>query len=142
MTVNLFKRVPLSVLSQGLVKKLLFAVERVESRTPKHLHFSVAVVSNSEIKKWNTTYRHKEYATDVLSFRYSSTEAEIIISAQKVRSQAKEYGNTQREEAAFLIVHGILHALGWDHERSAKEARAMREREIKILSLCKLACAR
>lgn len=142
MTVELLKRVPLSVLSKGLVTQLLRAVERVESRTPKRLHFSVAVVSNAEIKKWNATYRHKDYATDVLSFRYSAQEAEVIISAQKVRAQAKEYGNTQREEAAFLVVHGILHTLGWDHERSEKEARLMRAREIKILSLCKLDCAR
>lgn len=141
MTVELIKRVDLPVLSLRRVNDLLRAVERIE-RTPKRLHISVAIVSNAEIRKWNREYRHKDYATDVLSFRYTQAEAEIIISAQKVRSQAKEYGNTQTEEAAFLFVHGVLHVLGWDHERSEREAIAMRKREIQILQLCGLNCAR
>lgn len=141
MTAELIKRVPLNVFGDTLMHKLLRATERVE-RCPKNLHTSVAIVSNAEIRKWNALYRHKDYATDVLSFRYSKTEAEIIISAQKVRSQAMEYGNSQTEEAAFLFVHGLLHNLGWDHERSEKEARQMREREVKILRLCGLNCAR
>ncbi|MCW1929995.1 MAG: rRNA maturation RNase YbeY [Candidatus Kerfeldbacteria bacterium] len=141
MTAELIKRVHLSVFDETLMRKLLRATERIE-RCPKKLHTSVAIVSNTEIRKWNALYRRKNYATDVLSFRYSATEAEIIISAQKVRAQAKEYGNTQTEEAAFLFVHGVLHNLGWDHERSEKEARQMREKEVKILNLCGLHCAR
>lgn len=141
MTAELQKHVPLGVFSATLMNRLLRAVEKVE-RTPKSLHISVAIISNPAIKKWNALYRGKNYATDVLSFRYTKSSAEIVISAQKVRSQAKEYGNSQTEEAAFLFVHGVLHVLGWDHERSEKEAIEMRKREIKILRLCDLNCAR
>jgi probable rRNA maturation factor len=78
----------------------------------------------------------------VLSFRYDDDTAEIILSAQKIRAQAKEYGHTQKMEAAFLLVHGLLHTLGWDHERSAKEAKEMRDLEVTILRRCGIECAR
>jgi probable rRNA maturation factor len=66
----------------------------------------------------------------------------VILSAQKIRAQAKEYGHSQKMEAGFLLVHGLLHTLGWDHERTAKEAKGMRALEEKIVQRCGIDCAR
>lgn len=141
MSVELVKQVPLEPLNQELVDALWAATRTVEEM-PEDLVTSVVVSTDEELRRVNKEYRDKDKPTDVLSFRYDDTTAEILLSADRVRAQAIEYGVTQEEEAAFLVVHGFLHNAGWDHERSEQEAKEMRAREEKILSLCNLHCAR
>jgi probable rRNA maturation factor len=57
---------------------------------------------------------------------------DVIISVEKAREQAKQRGRTPDQELATLLIHGIVHLLGYDHERSAKDARAMKRLEDKI----------
>jgi probable rRNA maturation factor len=141
MSVELIHRQPLDVLTQELVNQLWVATEQVNGGEPQ-LNTTVVVTTDAEMHRLNQEYRDKDAPTDVLSFRYEETLAEIILSADRVRDQAREYGVTEREEAAFLVVHGYLHNAGWDHERSEEEARDMRVLEEKILEQCNIICAR
>jgi probable rRNA maturation factor len=93
---------------------------------------SLALVGDREIRKLNAKYRKKDYATDVLSFSTAKNLPEptrllgdVVISVDKARAQAKERGWTLKEELTTLLIHGVVHLLGYDHERSASDARAM-----------------
>ena len=105
---------------------------------------SVALVGNEEIRKLNRKFRGKDYATDVLSFPVENDLpgperllGDVIISVEKAREQAKERGRTFDEEMITLLVHGIVHLLGYDHERSPKDSRAMNRLEKRIYrALC------
>lgn len=141
MSAELIQRVPLDVLTQELVSALWEATQQVNGEEPQ-LNTTVVVATDEDTHRLNAQYRDMDKPTDVLSFRYDDTTAEIILSAQRVQDQAKEYGVTEKEEAAFLVVHGFLHNAGWDHERSEEEAHDMRALEEKILQKCNIRCAR
>ena len=100
---------------------------------------SVALIGNAEMKKLNAQYRRQDYPTDVLSFPFEGKLpspnrllGDVIISVEKAREQAIERGRTRDEEMVTLLIHGIVHLLGYDHERSAKDARAMKRLENKV----------
>ena len=105
---------------------------------------SVALVGNVQIQKLNAKFRKKDYPTDVLSFPAGDELpagvhllGDVVISVEKAREQAKDRRRTLDEEMAGLLVHGIVHLLGYDHERSAKDARIMGRLENKIYqALC------
>jgi probable rRNA maturation factor len=115
-----------------------------------HINQSVASVSvlftdNKEIQLLNSEYRGKDKPTDVLSFSHIEGEdsgqpatilGDLIISLETAKRQAPKFGNTFPKEIARLLVHGILHLAGYDHENvSAKEAQRMRRTERKIFTL-------
>ena len=124
------------------VKNTALEVLRLLNREQAEL--SLALVGNSEIRQLNAKYRKKDYATDVLSFPAAENLpgpirllGDVVISVDKARAQAKERGRTLKEELATLLIHGIVHLLGYDHERSARDARAMGRLERKIYrALC------
>lgn len=100
---------------------------------------SLVLVGNGEIQRLNARYRKKNYPTDVLSFpaggllpRGARILGDVVISVERASQQADERGKTLEEELEALLIHGILHLLGYDHERSAKEAKAMQSLEKKI----------
>jgi rRNA maturation RNase YbeY len=126
----------------GGVKKT--AVEVLRLLNQQDAELSLALVGNPEMRKLNAQYRAKNYATDVLSFPAENIVAgpirllgDVVISIDKARAQAKERGRTTREEIVILLIHGIVHLLGYDHERSARDARVMGRLERKIYrALC------
>ncbi len=91
---------------------------------------SIALVGNSEIKKWNKKYRKKNSVTDVLSF---NDPAEIIICWPRLISQAKTQAHSRKKELAILLLHGFLHILGY-HHKTEKQALLMQEKADKVLS--------
>ena len=100
---------------------------------------SVALIGNAEMRKLNAKFRNKDYPTDVLSFPVEEglpgavrLLGDVIISVDKARQQAKERGRSLDEEMVTLLIHGVLHLLGYDHERSPKDARIMGRLEKKI----------
>jgi len=99
---------------------------------------SVAFVGGKEIKKWNNLYRKKNKVTDVLSFSYNEKplSGEIIICYPKALEQAKQKGWGVKKEITTLLIHGILHLAGYDHEKSGREARKMDKLQNKIFNLC------
>ena len=105
---------------------------------------SIALIGNAEMQRLNAQYRNRDYPTDVLSFPAEATLpsgvrllGDVIISVDKARQQANERERTLEQEMVTLLIHGVLHLLGFDHERSAKDARVMGQREKKIYrALC------
>ncbi len=135
------RTVELDELPDARIQELFTAAQQVVP-IPQTLTYSIAIVDDAAITRLNEQYRHKQGPTDVLSFRYDDTTAEIVISAERARHQAAELGHSVTQEAAWLLVHGILHTLGWDHERSESEAQDQRVKEIEILHQCGLDSAR
>lgn len=78
-------------------------------------------------KKVNTEFRGKKYATDVLSFESLSNDSlgELVLCPEVLRIQSKEHGLSFQEELGYMILHGILHLKGYDHEKSTMEAERM-----------------
>lgn len=102
---------------------------------------SIAFVNDCEIKKLNKQYRGKNKVTDVLSFIYQIPDTkyeiplngEIIICYPQAVRQAKGDSHSVKEEIKLLLVHGLLHLCGYDHEKSLREAERMRGAERTLL---------
>lgn len=98
---------------------------------------SILLVNDAKIRKLNFQYRKIDKPTDVLSFPQEDGGpneltfhllGDVVVSAETAQRQAREHGLSFNEELVLLIIHGILHLLGLDHERSAKEARQMSQK--------------
>ena len=105
---------------------------------------SVTFVSPGKIKALNLKYRGIDAETDVLSFpMYESARefpaegpfilGDVVINPSRAFLQSKEHGLSLANEVRWLLVHGILHLLGYDHERSRYAERKMREKERGLL---------
>ena len=100
--------------------------------------FSVAFISNERMQQLNSTFRGKDAATDVLSFPFEAQPFEpesdeigdIVISAEQAQKQAAENGLSLEGEIKQLILHGVLHLCGYDHETDDGEMNA-RELELR-----------
>ncbi|CAN1543151.1 COG0319 Predicted metal-dependent hydrolase [Burkholderiaceae bacterium] len=98
---------------------------------------TVRIVGEDEGLALNSSYRKKKYATNVLTFDYAQAPlvmADLVLCAPVIAKEAKEQGKTLAAHYAHLLVHGCLHAQGWDHETSLKDAQAMEAREVDILA--------
>ena len=98
---------------------------------------TVRIVDADEGQQLNREYRRKDYATNVLTFDYTReplVAADLVLCAPVVASEAKEQRKTLAAHYAHLLVHGTLHAQGWDHETSEADAEEMEAREIEILA--------
>jgi len=103
----------------------------------REAEITVRIVDSDEGRALNRDYRHKDYATNVLTFDYSREPvvcADLVLCAPVVAQEAREQGKTLRAHYAHLLVHGTLHAQGWDHETSAADAEAMETHETVILA--------
>ena len=102
---------------------------------------SLSLVDDAEIRRLNRAYRGKDRPTDVLSFslregefgRVSSALGDVVISLETAKRQGREHGLTLGEEVNRLLVHGILHLAGYDHEISFREERRMKRKEREML---------
>ena len=97
---------------------------------------TVRIVSLEEGQALNRDYRQKDYATNVLTFDYTQepiVTADLVLCAPVVAKEAKENKKTLSAHYAHLLVHGTLHAQGWDHETSEQDAEEMEAYEIAIL---------
>lgn len=103
-----------SRVDKGFLKKVAGVVMKGENKNK--LDLSIALVSRSEIKKLNGKYRKKNKATDVLSFCYGGS-SEVVLCLDKIKENSREYKTKIREELARTLIHGILHILGYNHQR-------------------------
>lgn len=126
--------------SSDKIRKIIFQIFEILSISNADL--DVSFVGDLAIQKLNKKFRKKDKPTDVLSFPlYEAKEArkgnlflgDLVISLPTTQRQAKEYQKTFQEELYFLIVHGVLHLLGYDHEKTEREAKIMQNLEKKIL---------
>lgn len=119
---------------------------------PPNTELSILLVDNNYIKDLNFIYRKKNEPTDVLSFAMNELSegepniafneelnvlGDIVISLEKAEEQRLEYGHSFERELGFLVAHGMLHLLGYDHENEEEE-KVMRQLEKKILQAAKL----
>jgi len=98
---------------------------------------TVRIVGTEEGQALNRDYRHKDYATNVLTFDYTHepvVSADLVLCAPVVSREAKAQHKTLQAHYAHLLVHGTLHAQGWEHETNAADAQAMEAREVEILA--------
>ena len=98
---------------------------------------TVRIVDAAEGQALNRDYRQKDYATNVLTFDYAHEPvvmADLVLCAPVVAREAAEQGKTLQAHYTHLLVHGTLHAQGWDHETSEQDAEAMEAREVEILA--------
>jgi len=98
---------------------------------------TVRIVGLEEGRALNRDYRNKDYATNVLTFDYTReplVAADLVLCAPVVEQEAREQGKTLQAHYAHLLVHGTLHAQGWDHETNRADAETMEAYEIQILA--------
>lgn len=98
---------------------------------------TVRIVDAEEGQALNRDYRQRDYATNVLTFDYTRepvVTADLVLCAPVVAKEAKENKKKLQAHYAHLLVHGTLHAQGWDHETGEADAEAMEAREIEILA--------
>lgn len=98
---------------------------------------SVLLTDDSEIHGLNLAYRKKDKPTDVLSFPMDDELllGDIVISVERAKAQAESFNVSVDEELGRLVVHGLLHLLGYDHVKGGRQAREMKEKEEALLSL-------
>ena len=97
---------------------------------------TVRIVDEAEGRALNHDYRQKDYATNVLTFDYALepiVSADLVLCAPVVAREAKEQNKTLEEHYAHLLVHGALHAQGWDHDED-EDAQVMELRESEIMA--------
>ena len=97
---------------------------------------AVRIVGEDEGRALNRQYRGKDYATNVLTFDYATEPvvmADRVLCAPVIAQEAKEQKKTLAAHYAHLLVHGTLHAQGWDHETNERDALAMETAEILLL---------
>lgn len=108
---------------------------------PSKCELSVCFTDDRRMRELNRIWRNIDRTTDVLSFPQEggpdySLLGDIVISLDTAKRQSKSYGNTVHEEIKKLLIHGILHLLGYDHEKK-KEKDIMREQETNFMLLTK-----
>ncbi len=136
---------------QQVILKVVKTIEKL-GRIPKNTELSILLVDNGYIKDLNFIYRKLNAPTDVLSFAMNELSegepniafneelnvlGDIVISLERAEEQRQEYGHSFERELGFLVAHGMLHLLGYDHETEDEET-VMRQLEKKILQAAKL----
>ncbi len=110
----------------AFVRKVLLAVRKDEEISD----VSIAFVDDETMKKLNRRFRQKNRTTDVLTFPGDcSFLGDIVISVEQAKRQAANEGHSVATEVRYLLLHGILHALGYDHETDNSEMNAL---ELKV----------
>jgi len=120
-----YERLPCPAASLTAAAKSVYRREGVSAAQST----TVILCSDYMIRKLNRLYRKKDKATDVLSFRFGDDDllGEVYISLQRAAVQARRYGVSYEDELKRLLVHGLLHLIGYDHikraDRAVMEAR-------------------
>ena len=120
------------------LKKQLNIILRFLSMEDKEV--SVLLVNDRKIKRLNQSFRNKNTSTDVLSFSQfeegkgfdSILLGDVVVSLESAFKQAKDHGLSFEEELILLIIHGLLHLLGYDHEISTKEQHRMQKKTLEL----------
>ena len=123
------------------VEKYINDVLNREYESDRPVYLSVLLTGNEEIQNINRDYRGKDMPTDVISFAYHDNEeantgifdtlGDIIISLERVDDQRKDYNHSFKREFYYVLTHGLLHLMGYDHiEEDDKKVMRAKEEEI------------
>lgn len=111
---------------KGVARKVLEGENEAEN------NLSIVLVGQGRIRELNKKYRKENKVTDVLTFGNGLNE--IVICLREVKKNAKKYSITLEKELTRVLIHGILHLLGYNHEKDTKEAEKMEEKQNYYLS--------
>ena len=134
---------------EKIIKKVVEQCFKEEKIEESKLYISITLTTPQNIHKINKQYRNVDNETDVLSFpifekkeldekiktkkfEYEDILGDIVISIDRVKEQAKEYGHSFEREFAYMLVHGFYHLMGYDHIKEEDKA-IMRPKEEKVL---------
>ena len=133
-----------------IIEKVVEKCFEEENLLKTHLYLSIILTTPNQIQEMNNTYRKINKATDVLSFPMFEKDeipniiseieeplGDIVISIEKVKEQAEEYGHSFERELAYMVVHGFYHLMGYDHIElvDRTEMRAKEETVLKKLNI-------
>ena len=110
-----FRRVPATLRRTAIAR---FA-RRLQNEVAQGVPFDTLITGDAELRRLNRQFRQKDYATDVLSFPavpLGPGLGDLAISLARARAQARAFGHTTEREIQILMLHGVLHLLGHDHE--------------------------
>ena len=139
---------------ENLINKVLETCFEIEKILNSKIYISLTLTTPEQIQKINKEYRNIDKATDVLSFPMFEKEelseilkntendmeevlGDIVISIEKVKAQAEEYGHSFERELSYMVVHGFYHLMGEDHmeEEEKKQMRAKEENVLNKLNI-------
>jgi len=144
-SIELFKEGHIRFPYRGIRKKDIQSDAEKIIRLLKLAKHSITIIitDNLTIKKINKKYRNKNRPTDVISFAECDMPfpdagtvhhlGDVFISIERAWQQYPEYSRSFRDELRRLLVHGILHLAGYDHEKSAREEKRMKEKEEEVM---------
>jgi probable rRNA maturation factor len=112
------------------------AKEVLRKEKKNSLDLSLALLGEKEMKKINKDFRKNNRPTDVLSFNYGNA-GEIIICPDYIKKNARNFGIAFEDEFLKVLIHGILHILGYNHEGKKTDAKKMEERQNYYFNLLK-----
>ncbi|MDI6591708.1 MAG: rRNA maturation RNase YbeY [Patescibacteria group bacterium] len=134
-------------IDEEFLKKI---AQKVLKEEKKEADLSIALIGQGRIRKINKRYRGKNRVTDVLAFPETKvllenfkvgplqkipSLGEIVICLREVKKNAKRYGSSFEKELARVLIHGILHLLGYNHEISEEKAKEMEEKQNQYIKL-------
>lgn len=101
--------------------------KKIIDNEKKTLEVSLVFLNENDAKKLNWNYRCKDYPTDILSFGSDdpASMGELVLCPQVISRQAKDHGLTLNDELGYIVLHGVLHLLGYDHEKSKVDEELM-----------------
>ena len=136
--------------NEELIKKVLEQCFKNENLSKESLYVNIILTNPENIRKFNKKYRNIDKETDVLSFPMFEKEelvdfqsncqevlGDIIISIDRVKEQAEEYGHSFQRELSYMVVHGFYHLMGYDHMEEQDKIQ-MRAKEEEVLSVLKI----
>ena len=149
-----YKDIKENIIYGETVKKVLEKCFQEEGLENSNLLITVTFTTPENIRKINKEYRNIDKATDVLSFpmferdeiqnmikkqefEHEDMLGDLVISVEKVKEQAEEYGHSFERELSYMVVHGFYHLMGYDHIKE-EDKKEMRPKEEKILSDLKI----
>ena len=122
------QRVPRKFLEkwcQGIELELIR--RKVVSKKIKSLELTLVFLNRPAAQKLNRQYRSRNYATDVLSFASVSEDSlgDLVMCPEVLKKQSREHHLSYQQELGYMVLHGVLHLLGFDHEQVEREAKKM-----------------
>ena len=140
MQVNIVKlsswRIPRKFVALWM-KDLTKELKKQAKHSVANKDLTIAFVKSSKMKKLNKDFRSKNKVTDILSFSgFTSGElGELALCGEVVEKQACDHKLSNKEELGYLLIHGVLHLLGYEHEKGGKDEKEMFELQDKLFDV-------
>ncbi len=123
---------------KNIAKQILLGLDLADAE------LSVSLVGDAEIHALNKQWRHKDKPTDVLSFAHAEAGmpgpshhlGDVVVSMDTAAVQAERIGHSLEDEVVRLLIHGVLHLVGYDHVHGGVQARNMKREEERLLLAC------